>query len=395
MRMYGAVLIVSFLMLFGLDYYVFFHIKKWLKNPFLKVVYWCIPSLLAIFLLLVAFGGEALRDNHQYMAQFIWFVFVFLLLYIPKTIYFIFDLLNSLLRFILRNKTKCLRYVGITLGSLFFISMIYGTVITRFDFEVNTVEIKAENLPEEFDGFKIVQISDIHLGNWNKNFDALEKMVELIMQQKPDMIVVTGDLVNNFSDEATGFEPIFNKLKAPYGKYGIMGNHDYGDYSSWNTPEDKTNNLIGVHNAYKNLGFTLLLDSTVIIQKENAEIGLIGMENWGHPPFPRYGNLQQAKKGSEKTNFNILLSHDPNHWCAEIVHKENITLTLAGHTHGMQMGIDKWGLKFSPSQWVFKQWKGLYTCNKQYIYVNQGIGYVGMPTRIGIRPEITVIILKK
>jgi len=395
MRMFALVLIVSLSLIFLQDFYIYQQVKKRLQKPFLRMFFWLPALFFTMVFLTIRFGGGSLNTHHQYMSYFTWLLLAFVIFYIPKIFYILFDLLNKLLCLIIKKKVHLFSYIGMGLGALFIVLFIYGTFVTRFDFQVNTVEVEAENLPAAFDGFRIVQISDTHLGNWNKNYQAMDTVSKLIMQQKPDMIVMTGDLVSNYADETDGWKPSFSTLKAPYGVYAIMGNHDYGDYSPWKTPQDKLNNLIAVHNAYQNLGFTLLLDSTAIINKGGAQIGLIGMENWGHPPFPRYGKLQKAKRGSEKMAFNILLSHDPNHWNAEVTGKENITLTLAGHTHGMQMGIDKWGIKFSPAQWVFKQWKGLYKEGNQYIYVNEGIGYVGIPCRVGIRPEITVLILKR
>ncbi len=389
--MYFAVLLLSLSLIWGLDYYIYYQVKQKLNKPIHKILFWVISVFYTLFFLGIKFGGDLMHEYHQYMWLFSWFIWAFYLIYTAKFNYFIFDLINKLFCKISKRKTRIFTYIGILLAAINICLFLYGALVTRFEVQVKTVEVKIKDLPKSFEGFTIAQIADLHLGSMNHNYDYIKRVNQLIMEQKPDMIAMAGDMVNNYDDEIDGYEESFSSLQAPYGMYAILGNHDYGDYSQWENEAAKTANLDGIKDDIRRLGFTLLLDSTVIIHKDSSSFALIGMQNWGHPPFPRYGNLQEAKKGSEGQEFKILLSHDPNHWEAEVVGKEDIDLVLAGHTHGMQMGIDCCGIKFSVSQFIFKQWNGLYKIGDQSIYVNLGIGYIGIPCRIGIRPEITIL----
>lgn len=264
----------------------------------------------------------------------------------------------------------------------------------RFDFYLKNVDLHFPNLPKAFNGFKIVQISDIHLGNYNKEYYRLHEVTELINKQQPDLILMTGDMVNNFSSETNGWEVVFSKMKARLGKYSILGNHDYGDYSRWKSEHAKNKNFKEIINAHKRFGFQLLRNESIRVEEGREFINLLGVENWGKPPFPQYGDLNKTMAGINENDFNILLSHDPDHWEAEVWDK-NIDLTLAGHTHGMQLGV-KWKDKvWSPAQWKYKYWDGLYKKDRQYLYVNRGLGFVGIPMRVGMPPEITVFTLNK
>ncbi len=337
-----------------------------------------------------------------------------LLIYLPKVAflfyYFIF-MGFSVLTEALRNKKyskeqttikypkisrkKFVSQIGIILATAPFISVLFGMHRGRFAFFSRQQRLSFPNLPSAFDGFKIIHISDIHLGSFASNFHKLEDIVEIINNEHADVIFFTGDLVNNFQEETFGWERVFLKLKARYGKFSILGNHDYGDYTDWESTEAKKRNFQGIIDAHEKFGFKLLRDQSVSLEIEGDEIALTGVENWGHDPFPRYGDLNVAQRGTESYPFKILLSHDPDHWDAEVIDKTKYDLTLAGHTHGMQFGIDWKGFRWSPAKYKFKRWDGLYQHNNQFLYVNRGLGFLGMPARIGMPPEITVIQLSK
>ncbi|TLX72001.1 metallophosphoesterase [Labilibacter sediminis] len=348
---------------------------------------------------------------------YIWFMAangLFILIYIPKLVYILYyaiiHLLSKLIsgwqnkkyskeqttiRYPRISRAKFLSQVGIIFATAPFVSLLFGMHKGRFAFFTRHQRISYPNLPSSFDGFKIVHISDIHLGSFSSNYHKLEGIVDIINEEHADVIFFTGDLVNNFAEETHGWDRVFKQLKAKYGKFSILGNHDYGDYTDWSSPEAKAKNFQGIVDAHKNFGFRLLRDQSVSVEIDNEEIAITGVENWGHDPFPRYGNLKKAMAGTESFPFKVLLSHDPDHWDAEVIGKTNFDLTLAGHTHGMQFGIDWGGFKWSPAKYKFKRWDGLYQNNNQYMYVNRGLGFLGMPARIGMPPEITVIQLSK
>lgn len=295
------------------------------------------------------------------------------------------------------NRLKFLSQLAITFTVIPAVGFLYGIVRGAYKYRVHNVKIPSPNLPEAFDGFKIVQLSDIHTGSFAST-NPLNKAFDIVMQQNADLILFTGDLVNNVSDEVADFTEVFKRLKAPHGVYSVLGNHDYGDYVEWENAQTKKENLERLKNTQKSYGWNLLMNEHVAIEKNGQHIGLIGIENWGgNLRFPRYGKLDKAYAGAEKFPFKILMSHDPSHWDAEVRPKYGeIDLMLSGHTHGMQMGIEIPGvIKWSPSSWVYKQWAGLYKDGKQFLYVNRGLGFLGYPGRLGIWPEITVIELQK
>jgi predicted MPP superfamily phosphohydrolase len=290
------------------------------------------------------------------------------------------------------TRGKFISYSALTLAAIPFGTMIYGMLKTAFDFKILKSKVPIANLPSSFEGLKIVQISDIHSGSFLSNLH-FKNAVKLIMQEKPDVIFFTGDLVNDRSDEAEPFKKIWKELNAPFGVYSILGNHDYGDYVIWDTPEEKQANLERLFEIHKEMGWNLLLNEHRILEKNGEKIGLIGVENWGAAlRFPRKGDMEKAQTGMEEVPVKILLSHDPSHWDAKILKEHpDVDLTLSGHTHGFQFGIEIPGFKWSPSQYVYPQWAGLYTQGKQHLYVNRGLGFLGYLGRVGIRPEITVL----
>lgn len=278
------------------------------------------------------------------------------------------------------------------------IGFIYGIVRGAYKYKIHKVNISFPNLPDEFIGFKIVQLSDIHCGSF-MNADPLVKAFNLSLEQKPDIILFTGDLVNNEAAETKPYIEAFKMLKAPFGVYSCLGNHDYGDYKVWESSDAKKENLNNLKNIHAECGWRLLMNENVSIEKNGQNIALLGVENWGgNLRFPKYGNLENAHAGSESYPFKILLSHDPSHWDYQVLKESkynDIDLTLSGHTHGMQFGIEIPGFKWSPVQYIYKNWAGLYKNGSQYLYVNRGLGFLGYPGRLGIWPEITVIELQK
>jgi predicted MPP superfamily phosphohydrolase len=282
--------------------------------------------------------------------------------------------------------------VGLLSGFLPFFVILYGVFKSLYHFKIYSKTLHFTNLPPSFNGLKIVQISDVHIGSFNNRYHILDRAIEKINSLQPDYIFITGDLVNNYAWELHGWTTVFNKLKAKKGKYSILGNHDYGDYSQWNSAEEKKENLEGIKQFYKKIDFKLLLNEAAIItDKNNEQIAIIGVENWGKSPFKQYGNLQKALKKVQTIPFKILLSHNPTHWTEEVVTKTTISLTLSGHTHGMQAAFQYKNYQWSPIKVKYKHWAGLYKQGEQYLYVNRGLGWLGFPGRLGMRPEITLV----
>lgn len=294
------------------------------------------------------------------------------------------------------SRIKFLSQLAITFTVIPAISFLYGMIKGAYKFRVHKAEVSSPGLPEAFNGFKIVQISDIHIGSFLDN-SPVKKAFDIVMQQKADLIVFTGDLVNNVAEETKDFLEELKSLSAPHGIYSVLGNHDYGDYVSWPTEEAKQANLDSLKKVQTDSGWKLLMNEHVAIEKNGEKIALLGIENWGaNMHFPKYGKMTEAYKGAEQYPFKILMSHDPSHWDKQVrIEYPDIDLTLSGHTHGMQFGIEIPGFKWSPVQYLYKQWAGLYKQDNQHLYVNRGLGFLGYPGRVGIWPEITLIELKK
>lgn len=296
------------------------------------------------------------------------------------------------------DRSYAFSWSGIIAGVSLFGILVYGFG-NKYKYQVKRIKLNYDNLPASFAGLKIVHISDIHSGSFN-NKEAVVKGVEKIMNEKPDMILFTGDMVNNVADEMNDYMDVFDKLQAPMGVYSTLGNHDYGDYVQWKNAEEKEANLERLKQVHHNLGWKLLMNEHIVLEKAHLEekqkkesIAVIGIENWSAKSrFPKYGNLKKAYDGAEQHPFKILLSHDPSHWKEEVLKDyPGIDLMLAGHTHGMQFGLDLPGFKWSPVQYVYKEWAGLYEMANQKLYINMGFGFIGYPGRTGILPEITVL----
>ena len=289
------------------------------------------------------------------------------------------------------TRSVFLSWLGLGIGGGLYTSLLYG-FSNKYNYKVKRVSLKYPNLPPALRGIRIAQLSDIHSGSFTDK-TAVSKGVEKVLSLRPDLILFTGDLVNNTADEMNNYKDLFSQLKAPLGVYSILGNHDYGDYVAWPDPGAKKKNLDNLKDVHRQLGWRLLLDENVTLQKENDQIALIGIQNWSAlKRFPKYGNLNKAYKGTENMPFKILMSHDPTHWDAEVRPKfPDIDLMLAGHTHGMQFGVEIPWLRWSPVQYVYKQWMGLYEEGAQKLYINRGYGFIGYPGRVGILPEITLL----
>ncbi len=296
------------------------------------------------------------------------------------------------------SRLKFLSYTAMAFTIIPAFSFLYGMVRGGYKFRVHTVKVKSPNLPEAFNGFKIVQVTDIHSGSFMST-EPLVKAFNIVLQQKPDIIFFTGDLVNNEATETKEHLQTYKMLKAPYGVFSTLGNHDYGDYKQWESDDAKKQNLEDLKDVHAQSGWRLLMNEHVPIEKDGQKIALLGIENWGgHGGFPKYGKLDNAFAGTDVYPYKILLSHDPSHWEIQVSKEEkykSIDLTLSGHTHGMQFGIEIPGFKWSPIQYMYKYWAGLYKQDNQHLYVSRGVGFIGYPGRIGIWPEITVIELER
>ncbi len=372
--------------------------QKWIKPlqaKWIKIVHWTIYCIfiLGIFSLLLVLPNI---QNEIFLELFIWFNGVLLTIYIPKLLLTISLLLNKAILKWTRCKSHFMLYLGAALSLSVFIGLLYGTFVGRFDSEVTHIEIKNPSLPTEFNHLKIVQISDLHIGSLSSNSTFWTKSVALCNKEKPDLVIMTGDMIDNFATELTPqIIKTLGTLQAKSGKYAILGNHDYGDYTHWKSESAKKNNQEELIRKEREMGFNVLIDEHTFLTRGDDTLVIAGVQNWSKPPFHCYGNLPKAMQGTERFPYVLLLSHDPNHWMAQAIRYPNIRLMLAGHTHGMQLGIHKFGIHWSPAQWIFKQWDGLYTYKGKALYVNRGLGYLGIPMRLGMPPEITVITLKR
>ena len=293
------------------------------------------------------------------------------------------------------GRRKFVSQIALGLAAIPFIGTAWGMIKGKYDYRVHKVKIAFKDLPDAFHGFKITQLSDIHSGSLD-DVAAVKRGIDLANAQKSDIIVFTGDLVNNVATEMDSWIEHFSQLDAPHGKFSILGNHDYGDYVQWPSDDAKAKNLQDLKDVHGKIGFRLLLNESLHLEKDGEKIALIGVENWGKRGFVKHGDLDKAIAPIEDSTFKVLLSHDPSHWEAVTVpHPKKVHLTLAGHTHGMQFGIEIPGIKWSPVKYIYPQWAGLYPKEGQYIYVNRGFGFLGFPGRVGILPEITVIELVK
>jgi predicted MPP superfamily phosphohydrolase len=362
----------------------------------INIIFWIFTAGLVILILLLKVTLEDInpRRKHLLVSSLSGLT---ISSFIPKLIFVVIISILFFSNFVFSEKESLIiiPLIGLCSGFLPFFVILYGFFRALYRFKVHHVTIKHKKLPKPFNGLKIIQISDIHLGSFNYKYHILDKAIKVINDAQPDFIFFTGDLVNNYAWELIGWEKVFKKLIAKKGKYAILGNHDYGDYSEWNSAQEKQDNFEKIKEFYKTIDFKLLLNQSEIIEKKKGKLAIIGVENWGKAPFKQYGNLQEALKNVSEIPFKILLSHDPTHWREEVIKKTGISLTLSGHTHGMQVGFQYKKMKWSPIKYKYKHWAGLYNENEKYLYVNRGLGWVGFPGRLGMRPEITLFKLFK
>lgn len=408
----GAFIFIVILLL--VDSYVFQAIKTVTINSSAKTkmvvygLYWVTTILLIIGFLVFVFTNQNLLPKQIRTYLFAIIIGLFLAK-LAATFFILIDDVRRLITWISiklfysGNKENAvtsegitrsvfLSWLGIAVGGTLFSSLIYGFG-NKYKYDVKKMPLAFDNLPKGFKGMKIVHISDIHSGSL-MDTKAVQHGIDLILAQKADLILFTGDLVNDLALEMKEYKNIFNQLKAPLGVYSTLGNHDYGDYAYWpNNGVTKEQNLINLKNIHAEMGWKLLMNEHVAIKRNGDEIALLGIENWSSKArFPKHGRMDLAHPGTEKYSFKILMSHDPSHWEAQVQPLyPDIDLMLSGHTHGMQFGIDIPGFKWSPVQYVYKQWAGLYQNAKQKLYVNRGFGFIGYPGRVGVLPEITVI----
>lgn len=402
---------IIFLVIFGvLDYYAFQTFKTIFKNNWILAVYW-IVTLIIVGNFVYNYYDFSRRDGfthaHSYAVGFfiailvpkltlLLAVFTEDIVRVPMALYRYFTMGDMAKGDYFPARREFISKIALGLAAIPLASVLYGIYKGRYNYKVLKYTLEFDDLPKAFDGYKITQISDIHSGS----FDDKEKVayaVNLINEQKGDVILFTGDMVNNKAEEMNDYMDVFSKLKAKDGLFSILGNHDYGDYISWESEEAKRQNLENLKGIQKELGFDLLLNESRYLEKNGERIALIGVENWGAGGFKKAGDLKKASQNINEKDFKILMSHDPTHWEQEVL-KDNYHyhLTLSGHTHGMQFGIEIPGwIKWSPSKWRYKYWAGIYNVAGEYINVNRGFGYLAFPGRVGIWPEITVIELKK
>ena len=380
-------LFLLFIALTGLpDWYIYrTYIRTWKKKA-MRMLYW-VPSIVLLLGMVYVFGSFKAKPESMNLLGI--FLITFLTINVPKIV---FSLLSLLFRAILpKSKGQIVGNCIAGASALFVMGYIlYGAFFGTENFQIRETTILSKELPKGFENYRIVQISDIHCGSWAGNTKALQKAVNLINAQEPDLIVFTGDLVNNIATELDEFMPVLSQLKARDGVYSVLGNHDYAMYIPWESPEKKEENLIALKQKQADMNWILLNNRHVKLYQNGDSLALIGVENCGRPPFPNYAKFPEAMEGTEGM-FKILLSHDPSSWRREVLPETDIQLTLSGHTHAMQTKI----FGFSPAVWVYPEYEGLYTEGKQMLYVNIGLGHLMYPLRLGAWPEITLLTLKR
>ena len=405
--------LISILLIWLLaDFYLFQAVKTITPNRYIWWGFWMYDGLVASMVLYYFINGKLIVS----LPKGIYWGFILLSL-LPKLIVIPFLFLEDIGRTVhlvinwgagifqssslkqehvhLASRKKFISQLALSIAAVPFIGLLYGMVKGKYDYRVHRIKLKFAALPDAFNGFTITQISDIHCGSFDSKSDV-DKGVALANQQKSDLLLFTGDLVNSDAAEMDEWMEAFSKLTAPFGKFSILGNHDYGDYKTWESEMAKANNLQRLKEIHKEIGFQLMLNESLKIEKSGEHISLIGVENWGKGRFQKYGDLDKAIAGVGDEDFKILMSHDPSHWEAKTVqHPKHVHLTLAGHTHGMQFGIEIQGFKWSPIKYIYPQWAGIYNEKNKYLYVNRGFGFLAYPGRVGILPEITVITLEK
>ena len=368
------------------DWYIYRTYILRLKKPVWKRLYW-LPSTLLFIGMLITFIGYEPRP--EAMNRLSLLLIVFLCINVPKALFALCALTFRTLAGKIRHEFHE-SYIALAIALFSGAIILFGATEGKQHFEIKKVNIKSKDIPQAFDGYRIVQIADIHTGSWGTDTLPMQRAVNLINSLQPDLIVFTGDLVNNLASELDAFIPIFSRLKAKHGVYSVLGNHDYSTYIKWEHPDQQEAELDSLKAKQAQMGWELLNNRHVKLYQQEDSIALIGVENSGHPPFPDHARLNEASTGTEGM-FKILLSHDPSHWRREVLPKTDIQLMLAGHTHNMQTSL--FGL--SPAAFAYPEHSGLYEENGQMLYVNIGLGHLLYPMRLGAWPEITVLTLHK
>ncbi|WP_251619923.1 metallophosphoesterase [Odoribacter lunatus] len=390
MRSNSVILLLGILFILVTDSILYFQLKRFLRTCLSRFIFGIHSLLFIIGFILYYVYIPHLKGPESYYWVGLW-IGIFILFYIPKIIFILFNILAWPINRLSHSSGKKTRYTATIIAGIFFLSILYSITYNRYNYKIQTISIEFPQLPASFKNFKIIQLSDLHLGSHSVYYSGIPLLVDKVNSLHPDVILFTGDMVNNFAVEICPWIEELSRLKARYGKYAVTGNHDYGLYTQWPDSTARLDNMRDFYNNMKDAGFTMLNNSNIPIIKGNDTLYIAGVENWGNPPFPRFGKLSQALENTED-HFVILLSHDPSHWRAEILNHP-IPLTLSGHTHAMQMGIKIGKFKWSPARLLYPEYDGLYYHDNHYINVSRGEGYIGFPGRIGLRPQIDEIIL--
>ena len=399
-------ILIPAVFIFLVDYYAFQAVKTvsggWSQTArnVVYAVYWLVPVLAVITMAIYTHGyaDHLNKSLYTFLRSFLTIAYV---VKIPMVALLLIDDARRLLIFgyervggemsFNKGRSKFLATTGVLLAALPFVTLIYGIVRNRYRYRVFRETVKLPGLPASLRGLKIVQISDIHSGSFDR-IEPVRRAVDLINEEEADLVFFTGDLVNSVAEEMRNFTDVFSRVKAKNGVFSVLGNHDYGDYYAWRSVEDKAQNLQNLKDTHRRMGWDLLLNENRILEVNQEKLAVIGVENYSASPrFPKYGDLDKAMVGTEGIPLKLLLSHDPSHWESKVVGTD-VDITFSGHTHGMQFGVEIPGwFKWSPVKYAYRQWAGLYNIGKQYLYVNRGLGFLGYPGRVGILPEITVL----
>ncbi|MBX7242493.1 MAG: metallophosphoesterase [Bacteroidia bacterium] len=415
MTFYLSVLIRIALLLL-LDFYTWQAVKTVFPDkPWIKWGYWGFHILLYIAMALLIQGIGQIKIRYSF-----WFFSAIIALYVPKLLIvsvLLMEDITRIVRWIWVNlfpsdkpeiplntisRARFLSQLGLIAGAVPFLAILNGMIRTKYDYKVNRIKVPVKDLPQEFEGFTITQISDLHTGSFDSKA-AMERGIDLVNAQNSDTIMFTGDLVNFKLDEVEGFKEIYSKLKAKEGVFSVLGNHDYYGLKDHNFSDKSHPYFQKIKDIHSSYGWQLLMNQHALIRRGEKSLAVIGVENQGKKPaegqrayFPREGKLPQAYAGAESAEVKVLMSHDPSHWDEEVITDfKDIQLTLSGHTHGFQFGIEIPGLKWSPAKLMYPRWAGLYQDSQQHLYVNRGFGFLGFSGRVGIRPEIAVLELVK
>lgn len=407
MRLPVITVIVAFILTLLVDWYILADVRKASRRPHRRRNTWiflatCIPY----WALLIVGVSLPIREVDRSILPVMWILFTYISILVPKIVYVLCSLIGRLINIRSRRLENYGAMAGVPLAVLVCVIMWWGVAVTRHEIDVKEVQVVSNRIPEHFDNYRMVQISDIHTGTWGDDTTFVSKLVECVNGLNPDVVLFTGDIVNRQTSELQPFLTVLSKLKAKDGVYSVLGNHDYGDYTDWSNPGLRETNNALLAAWQKQMGWRLLNNEYEYLRRDNDSVVLIGVENWGEPPFGQYGDLSKAYpkgesgRGPYDGNFKILMTHNPMHWAQVVCKESNIDLTLSGHTHAMQMELDVFGKRLSPAVFRYPYWGGMYEDKSKdgtpmRLYVNIGDGEVALPMRIGATPEVTVLTLKR